>query len=156
MIFMDHSNKEIFSMKKSVILISSLFFLLGCMTEEVGPGAEPQTNQPAKIRVGMPESEVLNILGKPTRKTSVTQDNGEVIEVWFYRRFVREWQEIQHTDFETVPRINLITGEIEQEVVPVESTVTRSLYQRITVKVKNGQVIELSSRMDEDLEDVLD
>ena len=109
-------------------------------------------NPPAKLKAGMSESEVLSLLGEPKQKTSVTLGNGEVVETWVYRHLVREWQVIQDTDFETVQKPNLITGEIEEVVVPVESTVTKSLHQQITLKIKNARVVHLANEMIDDVE----
>ncbi len=129
-----------------------MFLLIGCTTTDLGSVAKPQMDQPAKLRVGMPESEVLNTLGEPKSRTSVTLENGEIVETWVYRHLVREWKTIQDTDFETIEKPNLITGEIEEIVVPVESTVQRTLHQEITIKIKNAQVIALDSEMIEDVD----
>lgn len=140
-------------MKCLVIFLSSMFLLIGCTTTDLGSVAKPEKDQPAKLRVGMPESEVLNTLGEPKSRTSVTLENGEIVETWVYRHLVREWKTIQHTDFETIEKPNLITGEIEEIVVPVESTVQRTLHQEINIKIKNAQVIALDSDMIEDVEE---
>lgn len=139
-------------MKFVIILISTLLLLAGCNTTDVNTGAEPQSTEPAKLRVGMPESEVLNTLGEPKSRTSVTSENGEIVETWVYRHLVREWKTIQHTDFETIEKPNLITGEFEEVVVPVESTVQRTLHQEINIQIKNTQVIALDSEMIEDVD----
>lgn len=143
-------------MKILLVCICSFSLLFGCATKEVDSVAKPQSEKPARIRVGMSESEILSILGTPKRKSYIEENNGEVIEFWFYRHLVREWQAIQDTDFESVQKVNLITGEMEETVVPIESTVTRSLFQEITLKINNGKVIEITSEMDEDLNEVLD
>ena len=135
------------------LIVISSFFIVGCTTTDVNPVTKPEKAEPAKLKVGMSESEVLSILGEPKQKTSVTLGNGEVVETWVYRHLVREWRTIQHTDFETIQKPNLITGEFEEVVVPVESTVTRTLHQEIIVKIKNGRVIGIDSDMIEDVEE---
>ena len=142
-------------MKFVIILISTLVLLTGCTTTDVNTGAKPQFEQPAKLRVGMSVADVQSILGKPKTRTSSRMANGEVVETWVFRTLVREWDTIQHTDFETIQKPNLITGEMEEVVVPVESTVRRTLHQEITVKIHNDQVIGLDSKMIEDVDSAL-
>ncbi len=142
-------------MKHIILLLAAMALLAGCNTTEVDSAAKPQASEPAKLKVGMSASEVTSLLGEPKSKTSSTLENGVVVHTWMYRTLVKEWKTIQHTDFETVLKPNLITGEFEEVVVPVESTVYRTLYQEIKVMIANGKVVSLDSDMIEDVESAL-
>ncbi|MEX0321870.1 MAG: hypothetical protein AB3N63_06900 [Puniceicoccaceae bacterium] len=142
-------------MKNILLLLTTMVLLAGCNTTEVTPSTKPQSAEPTKLKIGMSASEVQALLGEPKTKSSETLENGAVVHAWVYRTLVKEWKSIQHTDFETIEKPNLITGEIEEVVVPVESTVYRTLYQQVTIKTANGKVISLDSEMIEDVEEAL-
>ena len=139
-------------MNRIVILLTALVLLAGCKTTVVDTSATSQTTEPIKLKVGMTKADVLELLGTPMKKTSQSLDSGSIVETWIYRILVKEWRTIQDTDFETIEKVNLITGEVYEEVVPVESTVLRRLFQEITLKIGADKVIFLDTDLIEDLD----
>ncbi len=142
-------------MKYITILVSALLLVVGCNTTKVTSDPNSKKQEPAKLKVGMTESEILSILGEPRTKSSKTWDTGAVVETWFYRNLLSEAREIQHTGIETTERINNLTGVMEEVVVPVESMVTRTLHQELTIMMMDGKVISLDSKMDVNVLDAL-
>ncbi len=74
-------------LSRTVIVISMILAMLifGCAT----------TGNFERLRLNMTKSEVIRVMGRPTTSSgSMTNKDGQVIEVWEYRKFNEYWLNI--------------------------------------------------------------
>lgn len=118
--------------------------------------AEPEVTKEkskpsATIVRGMPEEEVLKLLGEPHSKRRQKASDGTFVEFWNYRRIVGQTEKYQVTGVEMTEVWSPSVGQWIEVPEEIEELVTTTIVQTAEIVMHNGKVLTFKADLEQDM-----
>lgn len=120
---------------------------------ETAAPATADANKPsATITKGMPQEEVLKLLGEPHRKESMKASDGGKVEFWRYERIIGQKEKFQVTGTEMVEQWSPNQGQFIEVPEQVEELVLTTVSQVVEIIMHDGKVLTFKADLHQDIE----
>ncbi len=138
-----------------LITFSGLFATIAYAEEakkEQAPAAAEKSKPSATIVRGMPEAEVLKLLGEPDSKRRQKASDGSFVEFWNYRRIVGQTEKYQVTGVEMTEVWSPSIGDWIEVPEEIEELVTTTITQTVEIVMHKGKVLTFKADLEQDMD----
>ena len=149
-------NRTFSPLKILLFAISFVFAGFTYAAEEASPpqetAAQEKDKPSATITRGMPQAEVLRLLGEPDKKRRQKASDGGFVEFWNYRRIVGQTEKYQVTGVEMEEVWSPSLGEWIEVPHEIEELVTVTVTQTVEIVMHNEKVLTFKADVEQDMD----